>query len=86
MGLLSPLADMDPSDFPTRILTSVILTGEFTEDIVSADVLSAVSRTGSSTVNMAPAVVGRLFRAEVETVGCPDELRERDPLAGRSGR
>ena len=43
MGLLSPFADMGPSDFFTWIVTSVIFTGELAEDIVSPDVLTAVS-------------------------------------------
>ena len=86
MGLLSPFADMDPSDFAIRIVTSVILTGELVDDKVSPDVLTADSRTESSTLNGAPATCSCLFLAVTVGVGCPDELRERAPLAGRSGR
>ena len=82
MGLLFPFADMDPSD---RIVTSVILTGEFTEDKVSPDVLAVDSWTGSSTLNGAPATTGRLFRAVAVDVGGSDEFRERDPLTDRNG-
>ena len=63
--------------------TSVILTGEFTEDMVSPDVLTVDSWTGSSTLKGAPATNCRLFLAVAVDVGGSDEFRERDPLAVR---
>ena len=80
MGWLLPADDMDPSE---RMGTSVILTGEFAEDMVSPDVLTVDSRTGSSTLNGAPAKTGRLFLAVAVDAGGSDEFRERDPLAVR---
>ncbi len=63
---------------------SVILAGELVGEMVSPDVLTVDSRTGSRTLSGAPATSGRLFLAVTVGVGGSDEFRERDPPTGRN--
>ena len=65
--------------------TSVIVTGEFTEDMVSPEVLTVDSWIGSSTLNGAPATYGRLFLAVSVCAGGSERFRDREPLTGRNG-
>ena len=64
---------------------SVIQTGEFVEDMVSPDVLTVDSRTGSSTLIGAPVTNGRLFLAVAKDAGGSKEFRDLEPLTGRNG-